>query len=159
MDQLGKRVVGAVLSALVLATAATGCSKSNKTARTSPTQSAAAAGDSSAANNGGGASASGNGGGGGSAAAGNGGAVLDDNPGCHLLSASDVKSAAGKDLPSLLGNVGGGMQGNTGHQSCLYTADSTGHGADVDLEINTFASGAKDQLATPARTRRTRPTR
>jgi hypothetical protein len=48
----------------------------------------------------------------------------------------------------MTGNVGGGMQGNTGHQSCLYTADQTGHGADVDVEINTFASGAKDQLAT-----------
>ena len=49
------------------------------------------------------------------------------------------RAAAGKDLPAMTGNVGGGMQGNTGHQSCLYTADQTGHGADVDIEINTFA--------------------
>ena len=148
MEQAGKRAAGVVLSALVLATALTGCStkKKSPTANLAPT--AAAAGGQSNANTPSASAAGGTNAAAGSAAAGSGGAVLDDNPGCHLLSASDVKSAVGKDLPSLLGNVGGGIQGNTGHQSCTYTADSTGHGADVNVEINTFASGATDQLAT-----------
>jgi len=64
--------------------------------------------------------------------------ILGDNPGCHLLSASDVKNAVGKDRPSLLGNVSNGQAGNTGHESCTYTADETGKGAAVNLEINTF---------------------
>jgi len=150
MEHQGMRAAGVVLSALVLATALTGCSAKKKSLAANLSPSANAAANNSPTNNGAGASASGgtNAAAAGSAAAGNGGAVLGDNPGCHLLSASDVKSAAGKDLPSMTGNVGGGMQGNTGHQSCLYTADQTGHGADVDVEINTFASGATDQLAT-----------
>lgn len=149
MEHRGMRVAGVVLSALVLASSLTGCSAKKKSLAANLSPSANAAAGSSAADNGTSASASGtNAAGGDSAAAGNGGAVLDDNPGCHLLSASDVKNAVGKDLPSLLGNVGGGMQGNTGHQSCTYTADTTGHGADVNIEINTFVGTAKDQLAT-----------
>jgi hypothetical protein len=147
MDQLGRRTTGVVLSALVLATVLTGCSTKKKSVANLPPSANAAAGNSTG--NGASAAAAGSkAGAAGSAAAGGGGAVLGDNPGCHLLPASDVKAAAGKDLPAMTGNVGGGMQGNTGHQSCLYTADQTGHGADVDVEINTFASGAKDQLAT-----------
>jgi len=149
MEHQGIRAAGVVLSALVLATALTGCSAKKKSLAANLAPSANAAASNGTTNNGAGASAGGgtNAPAAGSAAAG-GGAILDDNPGCHLLSASDVKTAVGKDLPSLLGNVGGGMQGNTGHQSCTYTADTTGHGADVNVEINTFVGTAKDQLAT-----------
>ena len=97
-----------------------------------------------------GPSGSGPGGGapGGSASGSAGATVLGDNPGCHLLSAADVTAAAGKALPAMTGNAGGGLTGNSGHESCLYTADSTAHGAYVHLDINTFASGASGQLAT-----------
>jgi hypothetical protein len=140
------RITGiAVASVLAVATTLTGCSKSSKSpaanltalAKAAGTQQAAAAGGGSTGNatqNGGTASASGD------------SSILGDNPGCHLLSASDVKNAVGKDLPSLTGNLGGGMEGNTGHQSCTYTADNTGHGADVNVEVNTFVGTAKDQL-------------
>ena len=74
--------------------------------------------------------------------------ILGDNPGCHLLSASDVKNAVGKDLPWLLGNVSNGQAWNTGHESCTYIANETGKGAAVNLEINTFPGSAKQQLST-----------
>lgn len=141
----------AVASVLALATTLTGCSKSSKSpasdasalAKALGSQNQAAGNASNAAGGGGG------GGGSGNADASNPSAdstILGDNPGCHLLSASDVKNAVGQDLPSLLGNLGGGMEGNTGHQSCTYTADDTGHGADVNVEVNTFVGTAKDQL-------------
>ena len=74
--------------------------------------------------------------------------ILGDNPGCHLLSASDVKNAVGKDLPWLLGNVSNGQAWNTGHESCTYIANETGKGAAVNLEIDTFPGSAKQQLST-----------
>lgn len=140
----------ALASVLALATALTGCSKSSKSPSADATALAKALGSQNQA----GAAATNAAGGGGGGGSGNGNAsspsadstILGDNPGCHLLSADDVKNAVGKDLPSLTGNLGGGMEGNSGHQSCTYTADDTGHGADVNVEINTFASGATDQL-------------
>lgn len=141
----------AAVWALALATTLTACSKSSKSptglsnlAKAAGSQNAAAAGGGSA----GAAGAGGGSGGGDSSNPSADSTILGDNPGCHYLSADDIKSAVGKDLPSLLGNLGGGMQGNTGHQSCTYTADDTGHGADVNVEINTFAGTAKDQLST-----------
>lgn len=141
----------AAVWALALAMALAGCSKSSKSPTADLSNLAKAAGSQNAAAGGGGSAAAGGAGGG----AGNSDAsnptadstILGDNPGCHYLSADDVKNAVGKDLPSLLGNLGGGMQGNTGHQSCTYTADDTGHGADVNVEINTFPGTAKDQLS------------
>ncbi len=145
MGHVAKRGAGAAVWALVLAIAVTGCSKSSKSPAAELSSAASAAGN----QGGGGAGSSGGaGGGGGGSASASASAILGDNPGCHLLSASDIKGAVGKDLPSLLGNVGGGMQGNTGHQSCTYTGDSTGTGADVNLQIDTFSGTAKDQLAT-----------
>lgn len=142
----------AVASVLTLATTLTGCSKSSKSrtadlsalAKAAGSQQTAAGGDGSAGNT---ASNGGGGSGNGAASASGDSSILGDNPGCHLLSASDVKNAVGKDLPSLTGNLGGGMEGNTGHQSCTYTGDDTGHGADVNVEINTFPGTAKDQLS------------
>lgn len=146
-----------VVWALALATAVSGCSKSSKSptdlsalANAGGSQSAAAGGGNTANTANTGNTATGGGGAPGNADASSGSAdstILGDNPGCHLLSADDVKNAVGKDLPSLLGNVGGGLEGNAGHQSCIYTADDTGHGADVNVEINTFPSTAKDQLS------------
>jgi hypothetical protein len=154
MERPIQRTGVALVCALVFGTAMTGCSSSSK----SPTPDLSALAQAAANQSAGGANASSNGSaaaGGGSAAAGDGSAaangdseIIGDNPGCHLLSASDIKNAVGKDLPSLLGNLSKGQAGNTGHQSCTYTADETGKGADVNLEIDTFPGTAKDQLNT-----------
>lgn len=136
----------AIASVLAVATTLSGCSKSSK----SPDVASAAKALGTQPGGAGGGSSNGAGNGGGGGGSSNPSAdstILGDNPGCHLLSAADVKNAVGKDLPSLTGNLGGGMEGNTGHQSCTYTADDTGHGADVNVEVNTFPGTAKDQLA------------
>jgi len=118
-------------------------------AKAAGTQNAAGAGASAGSGSGGGSAGVGGGASSSdSAAAAGGSSILGDNPGCHLLSASDVKNAVGKDLPSLLGNVSNGQAGNTGHESCTYTADETGKGAAVNLEIDTFPGSAKQQLST-----------
>jgi hypothetical protein len=150
MGDMAKRVAGAVVWIVVVATAATACSKSRSSPSADLSSLASALANQDA---GGGGSAGGGNDSGGSpnddaAAQGTAAPILGDNPGCHLLSAADVKSAVGMDLPSLLGNIGGGMQGNTGHQSCTYTGSDSGTGPDVNIEINTFVGTAKDQLAT-----------
>jgi hypothetical protein len=146
MRHMTNRAAGVVVWGVAVAIAASGCSTSHKASSSDLSALANAAGGGGAQNSAGAGasdSAAGN-----SPASDSGEPILGDNPGCHMLSASDIKTAVGKDLPSLLGNVGGGQAGNTGHQSCTYTGDSTGKGADVNLEIDTFVGTAKDQLAT-----------
>ncbi|MGH8889943.1 MAG: hypothetical protein ACRDV3_09340 [Acidothermaceae bacterium] len=137
MGRRTKRTANAVFWVLVLATSVTACSQSSKSPTPDSSSHASAIGG-----NGGGSSSSSD-----SAAAAGGSDILGDNPGCHLLSASDIKNVVGNDLPSLLGNVSGGLEGNTGHQSCTYTGDDTGKGADVNVVIDTFPGTAKDQLS------------
>jgi hypothetical protein len=135
------------LGIAVLGLGLAACSSHHSSLPTVPTTGATAAqGNTAAAQAGGGASKAANPAGGSAAAATD--TVLGGGKVCGLVSASDVTSAAGIPLPSMLGNISGGMQGNTAHDGCLWTKDSTGRGADVNIAINTFPSGVSTQLAT-----------
>lgn len=139
--------VNAAVLALVVAGGAVGCSKSTHTPEAakavqsaeallaSASKAAAGAGTPTAAAAGGTSSPD---------AGGN--TLLAGNPGCKLLSASDVKAAVGVDLGNVTGNTSGGMQGASAHDACLYTTEA-GTGPDVNLQINTF-SDAAGQLTT-----------
>jgi hypothetical protein len=142
-----RNAVTTTLSTVVLGLGLAACSSHRSGLPTVPTTGATAAqGNTAAAQGGGGGSNAANPGGGSAAAATD--TVLGGGKGCALLSASDVTNAVGIPLPSMLGSVNGGIEGNTAHDSCLWTKDSTGTGADVSVEINTFASGVSTQLAT-----------
>jgi hypothetical protein len=140
--------VNVAVLAVVVAGGAAGCSKSTHAPTVAKAlQSAAAQAAAGASNAAAGASTAAAAAGGASSAAAAGNTLLAGNAGCKLLSAADVKAAAGIDLGNITGNISGGMQGASAHDACLYTKDEGGTGPAVNLDINTF-SDAASQLST-----------